>query len=155
MKSGTIHALTAAFASGEASPVAVTEHYLARIGALDAKVGAYLTVTRDEALAAARASEARYRAKAPLGPLDGAPIALKDVFTTRGVRTTCGSKILENFIPPYDATMVTRLKAAGWRTEPPVSVPYEPDASPPATAAAEPPDDPPGTRVRSHGLRVS
>jgi aspartyl-tRNA(Asn)/glutamyl-tRNA(Gln) amidotransferase subunit A len=113
MKSGTIHALTAAFASGEASPVAVTEHYLARIGALDAKVGAYLTVTRDEALAAARASEARYRAGAPRGPLDGAPIALKDVFTTRGVRTTCGSKILENFIPPYDATMVTRLKAAG------------------------------------------
>jgi len=113
MKSGTIHALTAAFASGEASPVAVTEHYLARIGALDAKVGAYLTVTRDEALAAARASEARYRARAARGPLDGAPIALKDVFTTRGVRTTCGSKILENFIPPYDATMVTRLKAAG------------------------------------------
>jgi aspartyl-tRNA(Asn)/glutamyl-tRNA(Gln) amidotransferase subunit A len=109
----TIHELTAAFAKGDASPVRVAEEYLARIDALDAKVGAYLTVTRDEALAAARASEARYRAKAPLGPLDGAPIALKDVFTTRGVRTTCGSKILEHFIPPFDATMVTRLKAAG------------------------------------------
>src|SRR5262245_9914589 len=109
----TIHELTAAFAKGDASPVAVTEEYLARIEALDAKVGAYLTVTREAALAAARASEARYRSRAPLGPLDGAPIALKDVFTTQGVRTTCGSKILDNFVPPYDATMVARLRAAG------------------------------------------
>ena len=109
----TIHELSAAFTRGAASPLAVTEAYLARIGALDTKVGAYLTVTRDEAVAAARASEARYRAGAPLSPLDGAPIALKDVFCTRGVRTTCGSKILERFVPPYDATMVERLRAAG------------------------------------------
>jgi aspartyl-tRNA(Asn)/glutamyl-tRNA(Gln) amidotransferase subunit A len=109
----TIHELSAAFTKGAASPLAVTEAYLARIGALDAKVGAYLTVTRDEAVAAARASEARYRAGTPLSPLDGAPIALKDVFCTRGVRTTCGSKILESFVPPYDATMVERLRAAG------------------------------------------
>ncbi|HEU5194714.1 MAG TPA: Asp-tRNA(Asn)/Glu-tRNA(Gln) amidotransferase subunit GatA [Methylomirabilota bacterium] len=109
----TIHELTAAFAKGETSPVTVAEEYLARIGALDGKVGAYLTVMRDEAIEAARASEARYRTKRPLGALDGAPIALKDVFTTRGVRTTCGSKILERFVPPFDATMVTRLKAAG------------------------------------------
>ncbi|HET7343028.1 MAG TPA: Asp-tRNA(Asn)/Glu-tRNA(Gln) amidotransferase subunit GatA [Methylomirabilota bacterium] len=108
-----MHELTAAFAKGETSPVAATEAYLARIGSLDARVGAYLTVTSEQALAAARASEARYRAKAPRGPLDGAPIALKDVFCTRGVRTTCGSKILEGFVPPYDATMVERLKAAG------------------------------------------
>ena len=60
----TIHELTAAFAKGDASPVKVAEEYLARIDALDAKVGAYLTVTRDEALAAARGSEARYRASA-------------------------------------------------------------------------------------------
>jgi len=109
----TIHELRAAFIKGAASPLAVTEAYLARIGALDARVGAYLTVTRDEALAAARASEARYRARAPLGPLDGAPLALKDVFCTRGVRTTCGSRILETFVPPYDATIVERLRAAG------------------------------------------
>jgi aspartyl-tRNA(Asn)/glutamyl-tRNA(Gln) amidotransferase subunit A len=109
----TIHELSAAFTKGAASPLAVTEAYLARIGALDARVGAYLTVTRDEAVAAARASEARYRAGTPLSPLDGAPIALKDVFCTRGVRTTCGSKILESFVPPYDATMVERLRAAG------------------------------------------
>jgi aspartyl-tRNA(Asn)/glutamyl-tRNA(Gln) amidotransferase subunit A len=109
----TIHELTAAFAKGAALPLAVTEDYLARIGALDAKVGAYLTVTRDEALAAARASEARYRAGTPLSPLDGAPLAIKDVFCTAGVRTTCGSKILETFVPPYDATIVERLRKAG------------------------------------------
>jgi aspartyl-tRNA(Asn)/glutamyl-tRNA(Gln) amidotransferase subunit A len=109
----TIHELTAAFARGEQSPVAVAESYLARIDTLDGRVGAYLTVMRDEALSAARASEARYRAGAPLGPLDGAPVALKDVFCTRGVRTTCGSRILESFVPPYDATMVERLRTAG------------------------------------------
>jgi aspartyl-tRNA(Asn)/glutamyl-tRNA(Gln) amidotransferase subunit A len=109
----TIHELSAAFTKGAASPVAVAEAYLARIGALDERVGAFLTVTRDAALAAARASEARYRAGAPLSPIDGAPIALKDVFCTAGVRTTCGSKILEHFVPPYDATMVDRLRRAG------------------------------------------
>jgi aspartyl-tRNA(Asn)/glutamyl-tRNA(Gln) amidotransferase subunit A len=109
----TIHELSAAFTKGTASPVAVTEAYLARIGALDARVGAYLTVTRDAALAAARAAEARYRAGAALSPIDGAPIALKDVFCTAGVRTTCGSRILEHFVPPYDATLVERLRAAG------------------------------------------
>jgi aspartyl-tRNA(Asn)/glutamyl-tRNA(Gln) amidotransferase subunit A len=109
----TIRELTAAFARGETSPVAATESFLARIDALDARVGAYLTLMRDEALAAARAAETRYRAGTPLGPLDGAPVALKDVFCTRGVRTTCGSKILETFVPPYDATMVARLRAAG------------------------------------------
>jgi aspartyl-tRNA(Asn)/glutamyl-tRNA(Gln) amidotransferase subunit A len=109
----TIHDLGAAFTKGASSPVAVTEAYLARIDALDAKVGAYLTVMRADALAAARAAEARYRAGAPLSPLDGVPIALKDVFCTRGVRTTCGSRILEGFVPPYDATIVERLRAAG------------------------------------------
>jgi aspartyl-tRNA(Asn)/glutamyl-tRNA(Gln) amidotransferase subunit A len=109
----TIHELAAAFAKGAASPVAVTEAYLARIDARDARLGAYLTVTGDEARAAARASEARHRAGRPLSPLDGAPIALKDVFCTRGVRTTCGSRILERYVPPYDATMVARLRAAG------------------------------------------
>ncbi len=109
----TIHELSAAFTKGAASPVAVTEAYLARIGALDARVGAYLTVTRDAARAAARAAEARYRAGAALSPIDGAPIALKDVFCTAGVRTTCGSRILEHFVPPYDATLVERLRAAG------------------------------------------
>ncbi len=108
-----IHELTDAYRRGDLTPTAVAETYLARIDALDGRLGAYLTVVRDEALAAARESELRWRAGAPLGPLDGAPVALKDVLCTRGVRTTCGSKMLEGFVPPYDATVVERLRAAG------------------------------------------
>src|SRR6266581_803955 len=108
-----IHELTDAYRRGDLTPTAVAEAYLARIDAFDGRVGAYLTVVRDEALAAARESELRWRAGAPLGPLDGAPVALKDVLCTRGVRTTCGSKMLESFVPPYDATVVERLRAAG------------------------------------------
>ena len=108
-----IHELTDAYRRGDLTPTAVAEAYLARIDALDGRVGAYLTVVRDQALTAARESELRWRAGAPLGPLDGAPVALKDVLCTRGVRTTCGSKMLESFVPPYDATVVERLRAAG------------------------------------------
>ncbi|MGH7355938.1 MAG: amidase, partial [Candidatus Rokuibacteriota bacterium] len=108
-----IHHLADAYRRGETTPTAVAEAQLAGITAIDRKVGAYLTVTRDEALAAARESEGRWRAGKPLGPLDGAPLALKDVLCTRGVRTTCGSKILDAFVPPYDATAVERLRAAG------------------------------------------
>jgi len=108
-----IHELTEAYRRGDLTPTAVAESYLARIAALDQRVGAYLTVVRDDALAAAVESERRWRAGTPLGPLDGAPLALKDVLCTRGVRTTCGSRILEKFVPPYDATVVERLRAAG------------------------------------------
>ena len=108
-----IHELTDAYRRGDLTPTAVAEAYLARIDALDGRLGAYLTVVRDEALTAARESELRWRAGTPLGPLDGAPVALKDVLCTRGVRTTCGSKMLEGFVPPYDATVVERLRAAG------------------------------------------
>src|SRR2546422_8075318 len=109
----TIHELTAAYARGQTTPSQTTDAYLARIAKLDDKVGAYITVTADRAHAAARAADERYRQGRPLGPLDGAPITLKDVFCTRGVRTTCASKILENFVPPYDATVTERLAKAG------------------------------------------
>jgi aspartyl-tRNA(Asn)/glutamyl-tRNA(Gln) amidotransferase subunit A len=108
-----IHELTEAYRRGDLAPSAVAEDYLARIGALDGRVGAYLTVVRDQALAAARESDRRWRAGAPRGPLDGAPLALKDVMCTTGVRTTAGSKMLEHFVPPYDATTVERLREAG------------------------------------------
>ncbi len=109
----TIHELVARFRAGEATPSQAAEAYLARIAALDPRVKAYLTVTREAAHAMASDADARYRAGAPRGPLDGAPIALKDVLCTRGIRTTCGSRILERFVPPYDATVVERLRAAG------------------------------------------
>src|SRR3989442_10553772 len=109
----TIHELTAAYARGQTTPSQTTDAYLARIAKLDDKVGAYITVTGDRARETAHAADERYRQGRPLGPLDGAPIALKDVFCTRGVRTTCASRILENFVPPYDATVVERLAAAG------------------------------------------
>jgi aspartyl-tRNA(Asn)/glutamyl-tRNA(Gln) amidotransferase subunit A len=109
----TIHELAERFRRGTATPSEATEAYLARVDALDPQVKAYLTVTREEAIRRAAEADARYRAGSPRGPLDGIPIAVKDVFCTRGIRTTCGSKILENFVPPYDATAVARLLEAG------------------------------------------
>jgi aspartyl-tRNA(Asn)/glutamyl-tRNA(Gln) amidotransferase subunit A len=108
-----IHELTAAYRRGETTPSAVTEAYLARIEKLDGRIGAYITVTTEEARATAAAADRRYRDGTPLGPLDGVPLSIKDVFCTSGVRTTCGSRILERFVPPYDATLVERLAAAG------------------------------------------
>ena len=109
----TLHELTDAFRRRETSPTEATRAYLDRIEKLDGRVGAYLSVTRDRALAAAAAADARYGRGAPLGPLDGVPIAYKDVFCTRGVVTTCGSRILDGFVPPYDATPIARLTEAG------------------------------------------
>src|SRR3989442_11178837 len=109
----TIHELTAAYARGQTTPSQTTDAYLARIAKLDDKVGAYITVAADRARETAPAADEGYRQGRPLGPLDGAPIALKDVFCTRGGRSTCASRILENFVPPYDATVVERLAAAG------------------------------------------
>jgi len=109
----TIHELTGAYRRREATPTRATEEYLARIERLDEQLGAYLTVTNDRALGAAAAADGRYRDGAPLGPLDGVPLAYKDVLCTQGVATTCGSKILEPFVPPYDATVVARLGVAG------------------------------------------
>ena len=109
----SLHELSAAYRRGETTPSAVTEEHLAGIDRLDGQVGAYLTVMREEALAAAREADERHRQGEPHGPLDGAPIALKDNLCVRGVRATAASRILEAFVPPYDATVVERLKAAG------------------------------------------
>ncbi|MDX6229915.1 MAG: aspartyl-tRNA(Asn)/glutamyl-tRNA(Gln) amidotransferase subunit, partial [Frankiales bacterium] len=100
-------------ASGEVSAVEVTQAHLDRIAAVDGKVHAYLHVDTDGALASAAAVDARRGSGGTLGPLAGVPLALKDVLVQQGIPTTCGSKILEGWRPPYDATVVSRLKSAG------------------------------------------
>jgi len=104
--------LAAGLDSGEFTSVELTRSLLDRIGELDAGLNAFITVTADQALAAAsRADKAREAGDG--GALNGLPILHKDIFCTRGVKTTCGSKMLDNFISPYDATVVEKLADAG------------------------------------------
>src|SRR4051812_5448396 len=95
------------------SPVELTAAVLARTEALEPRVHAYITPMFDEALAAARQAEQEIMAGRYRGPLHGMPIALKDNYWTAGVRTTAGSKILADFVPPEDGTVVARLRDAG------------------------------------------
>ncbi|HYH25394.1 MAG TPA: Asp-tRNA(Asn)/Glu-tRNA(Gln) amidotransferase subunit GatA [Blastococcus sp.] len=106
-------ALSQALQAGDLSSAEVTRAYLDRIAARDGELGAYLHVEGDAAIEAAEAVDAARAAGSDLGPLAGVPLALKDVFVTEGVPTTSGSKILEGWRPPYDATVAARLKAAG------------------------------------------
>jgi len=103
----------AAIAQGEASAVEVAHAHLDRIDRTDPAVGAFLHVDTEGALAAAAEIDRRRADGQPLGPLAGVPLAMKDVVVTHGVPTTSGSKILQGWIPPYDATITTRIKQAG------------------------------------------
>ncbi len=104
--------LAGALERREISSVALTGHFLDRIGALNGALNALITVTADQALVDAAVADRR-RAAGERGPLLGIPLIHKDIFCTDGVRTSCGSRMLDNFVAPYDATVVARLKAAG------------------------------------------
>jgi len=100
-------------AAGEVSATQIIETMLARIAAIDGELGAYLAVDGAGARAAAAEIDRQRASNAVLGPLAGVPIALKDVLVTRGLATTAASKILQGWIPPYDAHVVDRLRSAG------------------------------------------
>jgi amidase len=99
--------------SRELSPVEITQAQLARIESLDSKLNAYVCVMREQALAQARKAETEIAAGHYKGPLHGVPVAVKDLFFTRGVATKGGGSVLANFVPTYDATVVSRLSQAG------------------------------------------
>ncbi len=105
--------LAALIAAGEVSAREVTTAHLDQIAAVDDRVRAFLYVDTERALAAADAVDARRSAGDTLGPLAGVPLAMKDIFTMTGAPTTCGSRILEGWMPPYSSTITEKLRAAG------------------------------------------
>ncbi len=109
----TLAALSRQLAEGAISSEEATRACLERIAATNPTINSFLVVDEQGALAQARAADQRRARGGRLGPHDGGPLARKDIFCTKGIRTTCGSKILENFVPPFDSTHVTRLKEAG------------------------------------------
>ena len=109
----TIDGVRQAIAEKKVSAREIVGEFYRRIDARNAELNAYLALSPERAHAQADKIDALAASGKPLPPLAGVPIAIKDVISTRGVKTTCGSKILENYIPPYDATAVERLEAAG------------------------------------------
>jgi aspartyl-tRNA(Asn)/glutamyl-tRNA(Gln) amidotransferase subunit A len=112
LHTSTLTQLAAGLRARRFSSVELVTEFLARIERSQGTLNAFITVTREEALAAARVAD-RALAAGEGGALSGVPIAHKDLFCTQGVRTTCGSRMLENFVSPYDATVVAKLKRAG------------------------------------------
>ena len=106
-------AQAAALKAGEVSSEELTRAHLDRIAAVDGDLNAFLHLNQDDALATARDIDSRRASGEELHELAGVPIAVKDVVVTEGMPTTAGSKILEGWVPPYDATLVERLRAAG------------------------------------------
>ncbi|MGE0082907.1 MAG: Asp-tRNA(Asn)/Glu-tRNA(Gln) amidotransferase subunit GatA [Desulfococcaceae bacterium] len=108
----TIHAAHDLLKKKEISSCELTRSVLERIESADSRVGAYITVTADTAMEQAKAADQEI-SRGNMTQLTGIPLAVKDLICTRGIRTTCASKILENFVPPYDATVIEKLKTAG------------------------------------------
>jgi len=98
---------------GEISSRQLTEAFFQRIEAVEPRIHAFITLTKESALAEADQADDRRRREAAAPPLLGIPLAIKDLISTRGVKTTCGSRILDNYVPPYDATAMVKLRAQG------------------------------------------
>ena len=113
LSSLTLHEASSKLRRREISSVELTEAVFQRISAIDDKVQAYLTLARESALEQAKQADTRLSAETQPSPLLGMPLAIKDNFLTRGVRTTCASKILGDFMPPYDATTIAKLRSVG------------------------------------------
>ena len=112
MLNATLSELSAALAARKLSSVELTRLHLERIARFDGELNAFITVDEPRALAdAAKADAARSRGEA--GPLTGIPVAHKDIFCTRGMLTTCGSRMLEKFVSPYDAHVIEQFGSAG------------------------------------------
>jgi aspartyl-tRNA(Asn)/glutamyl-tRNA(Gln) amidotransferase subunit A len=109
----TIHTLHDKLAHGELRASALTEAVLERVYAVEEHIHAYITVTAEQARQQAATADAAFAQGEVHSPLQGIPLAIKDNICTKGVRTTAGSRMLENFIPPYDATVIQRLQEAG------------------------------------------
>jgi aspartyl-tRNA(Asn)/glutamyl-tRNA(Gln) amidotransferase subunit A len=109
----TIDAARSAVQESKTSATALAESFYAKIASDDPKIGAFLTLSKDRAMAKAEDMDALVSRGEKLPPLGGVPVAIKDVMVTKGVRSTAGSKILGNYVPPYDCTAVARLEAAG------------------------------------------
>ncbi|MEN6620614.1 MAG: Asp-tRNA(Asn)/Glu-tRNA(Gln) amidotransferase subunit GatA [Smithella sp.] len=108
----TVHELQEKIKNGDVSAMQIAESVFARIASVEERVHSYIRLMKDEALAAAKKADEEIK-KGNIKALTGIPIALKDILCTKGVTTTCGSKILHNFVPPYDATVVEKLRDAG------------------------------------------
>ncbi len=109
----TIREASRLLRSGQITAVALTQAALERIRAVDPEVRAYVTVCEEEALREAAAADRRLQGGEPVTPLTGIPYGVKDCLSTYGVRTTCSSRILEDYVPRYDATVISRLRDAG------------------------------------------
>ncbi len=108
----TLSELSAMLKAGEVSSVQLTEHFLQRIKQHDKQLNCFITITEEQALASAAQADAQRKA-GNAGPLTGIPIAHKDIFCTKDIKTTCGSKMLDNFESPYNATVVEKMQQAG------------------------------------------
>ena len=108
----TIHELQKLIQNGEVSSTQITRSVFSRIDEVEERIHSYIRLMKDEALAAAARADEDIK-NGNIRPLTGIPVALKDIVCTKGITTTCGSNILHNFVPPYDATVVEKLSAAG------------------------------------------